>query len=35
VLYYIGTILFAAMAIVLVVAYVKKRRMQNDWPDDE
>ncbi len=34
-MYYIGTILFAAMAIVLVVAYVKKRRMEHDWPDDE
>ncbi len=33
-MYYIGTILFAAMAIVLVVAYVKKRRTLNDWPDD-
>ncbi len=33
-MYYIGTMLFAAMAVVLVVAYVQRRRRSGQWPED-
>ena len=34
-LYYLGTMMFAAMAIVLVFAFFKKRGQRHDWPEEE
>ena len=28
-------LIFGLLAVVLVVAFVKKWRMRNEWPDDE
>jgi hypothetical protein len=29
--YYLGTIVFAVLAIIVVVAFVKKRRQSREW----
>lgn len=30
-MYYVGSIAFAALAVILVIAFVKKRRQSREW----